>query len=353
MIKMKIVLLLLLMPIINIKYAYSEPDSAVIAEAMKEGKLVWYSSAVKDACWRILYEFEETYPFIETTLFQGGSNKIQDKFEEEIKSGNIEADVIHVSLPTAFHRWRDGGNLAEYHSKEYAAFPPQYKDDGWWASARNITVCIAYNSQTLPSDKAPKTWSDLLDEKWDGKLIVGNPLLYGTRQVQYYALRTEFGKEFWHRISELAQRVEKPRELKEFFLDPKSQVSVTYLGYFYDRYSIKLGEPVRAVWPKDGVPLVQSPVAIAKNSPHPNAAKLFLDFILSREGQALFQVLAGDYSVRDDVPPMPGKLPFDELNIIPIDWDDFEYRKQEYLMEFQELFDKQLQKNLLEETEGK
>lgn len=318
----------------------AQPDSTIIKNAMEEGQLIWYSSAPRYASTRILYEFEERYPFIDAQLGPyTGSSQIQSEFEHQVAVDSVQVDVLHLSLPIAMMQWKEDGHLLKYNSPEYTAYPPEYKSDGWWASARNITVCIAYNSQRVAAEDAPRTWLDLLDEKWKGKLIMGNPSLYGTRQVQYYALRELYKDiDFWKQIAEHTVKVEFGSQMREFFKDPETPVSVTYLGYFYDQYSIKKGEPIRAVWPEDGVPLVPSPIGIAKDAPHPNAARLFIDFILSREGQALLQVLAGDYSVRDDVAPMPGKVPFNQLNVIKTDWRDFERTNEECLNEFLEYF---------------
>lgn len=348
---MTFVLLYSLAQVVN-----AQPDSTIIKGAMAEGKLTWYSSTVLDANMRIIYEFEARYPFIEVErVGKMGSTKIKQEFESQIRSNNVKVDVIHLAMPTAIMNWKNKGYLMYYDSDFYDAYPPNAKDEGWWAAARNITVCIGYNSNTLSAKNAPKTWLELIDvnksQNWAGKLMVGNPQIYATRLVQYYALRELYGPEYWQKIADLTVKVESgPGQVRNFFEDEETIVSVSYLGYFYDEQAIKKGKPIRAVWPSDGVPIVPCPIAITKDAPHPNAAKLFMEYILSQEGQALFQVLAGDYSMRDDVPPMPGKRPIKDLNIIKIDWEKFEKKKSECIMEFQQFFKKQLDKALLEST---
>ncbi len=336
-----------------------EPDSLLIKNAMAEGKVVWYSSAPVYANSRIKYEFEDRYPFIKVEIGRWASSQIEGAYELEIKDKDIKVDVLHLSMPPTILKWKQQGYLMHYETPTYAAFPDGFKDEGWWAAARNLTVCIGYNSEAIQSTKAPKTWLDLIDENkneaWRGKMLMGNIRKGGTRLAQYYVLRELYGTSFWQKIADITAEVEeeKSQDLATFFDNKERPLSVTYLGYYYDDNAIKKGQPVRAVWPTDGVPMVQSPLAIAKDAPHPNAAKLLFEFILSQEGQALFQVLAGDYSVRDDVPPMPGKRPFKELNIIQIDWEKVEQKREECTIEFETLFKKPLDALLLKESADK
>lgn len=334
------VLIILSFVSINLLPAASQPaDSTTYYQAMTEGKLVFYSSAPRWASQRILYEFQENYPFIETELHSGGSNQLDSEIQFQIDNNRVIADVIHLSDVVGVQRWKKDDKLLYYPSPEYAYYPDDYKDTGYWACVRNVTVCLAYNSEAIPATLAPKTWKDLIETEWDQKIYVGNPFIYGTRMVQYYALREKFGKSFWDKVAQKPIKVEMDSgQISQFFTDPETPLTLTYLGYFFDKYSIKLRYPVRAVWPEDGVPIVPCPIAILKDAPHPNTAKLFIDFILSAEGQALFQVLVGDYSVRQGIPPLPGKVPFEELNTITIDWEDYFAKKEQYLVDFMEAF---------------
>ncbi len=312
----------------------------LIEKAKEEGELVWYSSSLDWASRRMLYEFEELYPFMKgkTKLEKGGSFKLRDKYNEELEADDVKVDVIHLSDPTIFIDWKKEGHLYYYPSKEYIAYPKEYKDDGYWAALRVTSVCIAYNAQVISKEEAPRTWKDLLDPKWKGKIQLGDPRQKGTRYIQYYHLREKYGIDFWKGLAKQDCRIEeKAGDLSSELLSGEYPIAGTYLGYFAYGRSIKKGEPIRAVWPSGEVPVVLGPVAIVAEAPHPAAASLFMDFILSLEGQVLFQTLLGTYSVRNDVPPLPGKIPFSELKPFPTDWNDYQLKQETYNREFTEI----------------
>ena len=111
------------------------------------------------------------------------------------------------------------------------------------------------------------------------------------------------------------------------------------MGYkVYDEQ--QKGRPIEAVWPADGVPIVLGPLAIMERARHPNAAKLFLDFALSREGQTIFQNLAWSYSVRPDVRPLPGRPEISKMKqMTPLaGWEDYLDRQPQFRAEFSECF---------------
>lgn len=326
---------------------YAQDHQAIIEAAKQEGKLVWYTSSPKDASQRMLYEFEEKYPFIQTELYRTGSLSVKEKFLEEVEAGDVKVDVLHTAEFAMFLEFRDKDYLMYYNSPEYAYFPPGEKDTGYWCSLRTISICIAYPTQEIASEDAPKRWLDLIEdgERWKGKIAIGDISKAGTAYAQYYYLRNLYGEEyqFWEKIAELNPIVVgKAGDRVKMLLSGKILLDATSLGYNVWDQTIKKGEGLRGVWPEDGVPMQPCPIAITAQAPHPNCAKLFMDYMLSLEGQTLFQAIVGAYSARKSVPSLDGKIPYDKVpqsdKMKQIDWKDYAQKYDEYVIEFNQIF---------------
>ena len=168
-----------------------------------------------------------------------------------------------------------------------------------WVQQRSDS--IAYNTQKVSAAEAPRTWKDLLDPKWRGKLVTAHPGYSGVIATHVLALVHLHG---WDYFKALAQN--KPM-LVQSAVDPGGIVAsgerpVAANGGDYTFYQLKKkGNPVEIVFPKEGVPLVVSPSAITTFAPHPNAARLFTDFIFSREIQQVLADTEGLYTGHPEV----------------------------------------------------
>src|SRR5262252_7659048 len=259
-------------------------QDARLEAAKKEGKVVWYTSLALSSSEKVAKLFEQAYPCIKVEVHRTGSQRILQRVMQELQANIKIVDVIHTSDAGHYVLLKDKKLLLKYAPAGIERFPAAFKDkDGYHFGLRATVNVIAYNTKGVPAAEAPRTWKDLLDPKWNGKLVTAHPGYSGVIATHVLALLHLYG---WDYFKQLAQN--KPM-LVQSAVDPAGVVAsgerlVAVNGGDYYYYQMKKkGNPIEIVYPKEGVPLVVSPTAIAAFAPHPNAARLFTDFGFSRD----------------------------------------------------------------------
>jgi iron(III) transport system substrate-binding protein len=229
--------------------------------------------------------------------------------------------------------------LMKYTPAGVDAFPAGFKDkDGYYYGLRATVNVIAYNTKLVSANEVPKTWKDLLDPKWRGKLVTAHPGYSGVIATHVLALVHLHG---WDYFKQLAQN---KLMLVQSAVDPAGVVAsgerlVAVNGGDYYYYQMKKkGNPIEVVYPKEGVPLVVSPTAIASFAPHPNAAKLFTDFTFSRELQQVMADSEGLYTGHPEVKYPTDKPKLSELKLLTVNPEELEKRNEEIKNRFIEFF---------------
>ena len=310
-----------------------------VEAAKKEGKVVWYTSLALTSAEKVAKLFEAAYPGIKVEVHRTGSERILQRVMQELQANLKIADVVHTSDAGHYVLLKDKKLLAKYTPAGIDGFPASFKDkDGYHYGLRATVNVIAYNSKIISAAEAPKTWKDLLDPKWKGKLVTAHPGYSGVIATHVLALVQLHG---WDYFKQLAQN--KPM-LVQSAVDPSGIVAsgerpVAVDGGDYTFYQVKKkGNPVEIVFPKEGVPLVVSPSAITSFAPHPNAAKLFTDFIFSRELQQVLADSEGLYTGHPDVKYPADRPKLSELKLLRVEPEELEKRNEEIKTRFVEFF---------------
>lgn len=308
--------------------------------ARVEGELVWYTSTPDRAANAFLEAFGKKHPFLKPRLRRAGTFETVTKIEEEIKSGTVSADVLHVLDVGAFIDLRRRGELLPYSSPEEASIREEFQEPGCWWAMRLVDIGMAYDPKTLSPEKAPKAWEDLLRPEFAGKIGFKDAATAGTAYAEYFLLRERFGTSFWERVAQQKPRIYRSADdVMEGLRQGEILVAGEMAGYaIYG--AAQSGRPMVGVWPTEGVPFIPGPIAIMARAPHPNAAKLFVDFGLSREGQDLCQQLMGTYSARKDVAPLKGQPPLSAFHLLTptSGWEDYLQKQGQLRGEFADLF---------------
>jgi ABC-type Fe3+ transport system substrate-binding protein len=297
---------------------YSGPDRQKVLEegARKEGRVSIYSGMIVDQALRPMAEaFEKKYPFIKVDYWRGASPQIIQKALAEARAGKVQADVLEsTSLAPGLVR---GGVVQRFHSPESDNYPKHLVDEKrMWSSTRLSYFGAAINTEMVKKDEAPKTWDDLLNPKWKGKIawrvggsdsgaelfVTNLRLLWGDQKAEEYIKKLA--------AQDVVGYTSSARQLVNQVMAGEYAIALNIFLH-HPLISAQKGAPV-APNPMEPIPSLNGTVLMAKNAPHPHAAMLLIDFMLSKDGQNTF--LAGDY-----FPANPALEPSKELKaIVPL-----------------------------------
>lgn len=292
----------------------SAATTETLSEAAKrEGEVVYYASMNLSEANVVIREFEKRYPFIKVKLNRTGSEKLLTRVLTEARAKKAFADVIQT-VEFSMHIFNRNGILARYVPQANSSYPKDFKEDGFWTTVYYNAYVTGYNTRLAPAGTLPKTYDNLLDPKWKGKLM-----MEGTKADWFAGMLQILGQErglgF---MRELAKQQPSMREGHELL----AQLVVAGEGVFdinipaasVERMKER-GAPI--AWTALGpVPAVMVGAGVAAQAPHPNAAKLFLEFVLSREGQKLMQT-PGRLVARSDLVNEQAAM-LKELKIVPV-----------------------------------
>jgi iron(III) transport system substrate-binding protein len=281
--------------------ASTQTQEQLIVGAKKEGKLVVYASATAPQLQMYFATFNKRYPFIKTEFFRTGKQKLVSKilFEEQAKQ-HI-ADIIHTSvIETNILKKR--GALSKHVPLESASLPAQYKDpEGFWTSVYASGTLLGYNSRQIKRANAPKNYDELLDPRWK------NAIALDANKIEWFAMLLKLkGRPFMEKLAALNPSVRDGNTLVLQLL-AAGEFPIAAGVYEYSIEDLKTkGAPVDWVGLE---PVITYTVAASLPSRpnNPNCAKLFIEWLLSKEGQEVINQY-GRVPIRDDVESKYGKI---------------------------------------------
>ena len=310
-----------------------------VEAAKKEGKVVWYTSLAVPSAEKVAKLFEAAYPGIKVEVHRTGSQRILQRVMQELSANIKNVDVIHTSDAGHFVLLKEKKLLMKHTPAGVESLAPGFKDrDGYYYGLRATVNVIAYNTRIVAAADAPKTWKDLLAPKWKGKMVTAHPGYSGVISTHVLALVHSLGWDYFKQLGQQSVMI------VQSAVDPSGVVAsgerpVAVNGGDYTFYQVKKqGNPVEIVYPKEGVPLVVSPTAIATFAPHPNAAKLFTDFTFTRELQQVLADSEGLYTGHPGVTYPSDKPKLTDLKLLPVDPEELEKRNEEIKKRFVEFF---------------
>jgi iron(III) transport system substrate-binding protein len=264
----------------------------IIERAKAEGRVVIYTSADERTIKALKEGFEKKYPFLTLEYVRGGPDALANRFIEEFDRRVAYADVLSLgTLSSLKIILTKPERLMVYVPKDIAWLPSELRDpEGRWHSSRIILVSIAYNTRLLKPEEAPKTFKDLIDPKWRGKIAYADFRVMAYAVEQLATFEKIYGESFIHELAK-----QQLFFVGTSFTDPLARVIageylLTTPPITFAEVRKLAGDPVDWVRTADNTYLATySWEGIASNSPHPNAAKLFIDFLFSIEGQAILE----------------------------------------------------------------
>src|SRR6478752_6867828 len=181
----------------SVKAAAPEPTAitpALVEAAKKEGRIVFYSSMDLPVGEKLGKAFEATYPGISVQIERSGSERLFQRIDQEFASNIRAADIVNSADASHFIPWKKDGWLMPFVPEDVAKyFPEAYRDgDGMSVATRVWLSSIAYNTNLVKAEDAPKSFADLLDPKWSGKMVKGHPAYSGTIMTSTFQMVREF-----------------------------------------------------------------------------------------------------------------------------------------------------------------
>ena len=303
--------------------------------AMAGGNLVLYNAGSPEIGNDLVRAFNAIYPDIKTEVIRQGSGELITRIKGE--ADKPQGDVIIAVAKENLEVIRN--LLQSYKVREDAAFPDNVKDtqeNKFYGFSFNIQAFIV-NTDLVPLSEAPKTWKDLGDKKWGGKVVLANPALSGSAYAQLFQMVHLYGWDFVNEVRKVSTFVPKSTLVYTFVGRGEFAIGVTGEANVFGE--INKGLPVAAVYPAEGTGLRFDASAIIKGGPNTDNAKIFMDWLTTKDAMALisraphFRRMA-----RSDVPPPPGLKPSAEIKFFPYEAMQASKSRNDYLQKFGEIF---------------
>lgn len=282
--------------------------------AKREAEVVYYASMNLSEANALIGEFERRFPFIKVKLNRAASEKLLTRLLAEYSTKRSFADVVQT-VEFSMHILARRGILARYTPQANSLYPKQFKEEGYWTTVYYNAYVTGYNNKLVPAENLPKTYDDLLDPIWKGKLM-----MEGTKAEWFAGMLQIMGAERGLKyMRALARQQPSPREGHELL----AQLIAAGEGLLDVNIPVASVERMKERsapmdWTAPGAaPAVMVGIGEAAQAAHPNAAKIFLDFVLSRDGQKLMQT-PGRLVARSDLANDQAHM-LKRLKIVPVD----------------------------------
>ncbi|HXH13133.1 MAG TPA: extracellular solute-binding protein [Alphaproteobacteria bacterium] len=298
---------------------------ADVDKAEAEGAVVYYGPDIERQIVAFLQKFNALFPNIDTKQYlREQTGRLYAKLNAERQAGTYLADVLALSdLAPAFDFIKKDGYVP-YVSPQMAAYEPRFRSDppGYYTWYTMVLAGIAYNTDVVSEAEAPKSWKDLLDPKWRGSINFKDSAS-GLQGAQWFMLRKLYGDQFWKDMAKQQPRA-LPSTVQQYERLINREDKIIGLAQYSTFLEFKAkGAPIAFVVPTEGLVGTAQFVGVVSQGPHPEAAKLFLDWFLSPLGQEIMSREFYHHSPRRDVAPPPGGKPISELNILFPDWNEY------------------------------
>jgi iron(III) transport system substrate-binding protein len=284
--------------------------------------------------------FEKKYPGVTCKFSRQTAQVTYQRFMQDMQANLAVASVVSSTDVGHFPDLKRRGLLMTYvpHnlSKMSAAMKAANdKENTYWVTSAGLVV-LSYNTQLVPAKDAPKKWTDLLDPKWKGKVTIGHPGYSGYVGTWVVMMRKLYGWEFFEKLEKNQPQIGRSINDTNTMLNAKER----WIGASSDATTLQnkdKGNPQEVIYPEDGSMLMISPTGIPKNAPAPNAAKLWVEYMLDREA-ADVQLKDRAQVVIKGVKALPGGKSYEDVKIIRPTEDEIIKGIPEVIEKFRDTF---------------
>jgi len=294
-------------------------DLAALEDAArKEGTLTLYVAQMSgEAAEDMGRIFTRKYPGISVTVISTTGQVAYQRVLQELKNSTPQSDVFCSTDNSHYPALKARNALAQYKPQNAGALAPPFVglgDEGFYIHATASLQIMVYHTRNVKADEVPKNWTDLLNPKWKGRVATGHPAFSGYFGQWVVAMRKLYGWDFFEKLAKQNPRIGRSGN------DPIAMLNAgeSLIGtgpVSTSVQNIEKGNPIGFIYPTDGTLLCYGPAAVMAAAPHPNAARLFLEWLLS-EDYAAACVKWHLEPVRADAPQMQGTKRLSEIKLI-------------------------------------
>ena len=318
-----------------------EGEGQLYEAAKKEKELTWYTAHYgSETAAAVCSGFEKKYPGIKCNYIRTTAQVAYQRLAQDQKAGLAVASVIGSTDASHFGRMKQDGWLLKYRPKSLgelieSAVPYNDPDDLFFITAAGLVV-ITYNTSVVKEAEAPKRWTDLLEPRWKGKVSIGHPGFSGYVGTWVVQMRKLYGWDYFKKLELNKPRIGRSINDTVTMLNAKESwvaagPSATTLQ------SRDKGNPLALVYPEDGALLMISPSGILKNAPAPNAGKLFVEYLFSKECNEIMVKLREE-SINKHVKVLPGARSLATVKTIRPSYEEIEKGIPEVKEQFRDTF---------------
>jgi ABC-type Fe3+ transport system substrate-binding protein len=281
-------------------------DQKIIEAAKKEGELYWWSTIAQDQSQKLIDEFMKRYPFIKANYWRSGSVGLHNKIMLEARAGRPSWDVVSQTSPEFIHELKQKRQIAAYDSPERRHFNADLKDrEGYWTGTYALPTGLGFNTQLVKKDDVPKSYRDLLDPKWKGEKISVDDESFEFLAGLIQAWGQSAAAEYLRNLAAQTPKIGRGHSQRTQLLSAgEFPLAIAYTHTV--EWAKSQGSPVDWV-NLEPVVIKFDGIMLGAKAAHPNAGKLFIDFILAQQGQELLQSFRR-VTLRNGVEPDPPRL---------------------------------------------
>ena len=291
--------------------------AAAGASAEVTGRLVLYTSQPNADAQQTVDAFTAAHPGVQVEWFREGTTAVMAKLEAEYAAGAPQPDVLLIADSVTMEGLKAQGRLMTHTDADIAAYDPATMDpDKFWFSTKLITTGIVYNTA---APMVPTSWADLLKAEAKYQIVMPSPLTSGAATIHMVSLtgHPDLGWDYYEGLAAQGALAQGGNGGVQTAVAGGEKLYGMVVDFLPIRAKAE-GAPVEFVFPAEGVSYVTEPVAILSTAQNPEAAKAFVDFLLSREGQEL-AASQGYLPAHPDVSPPPGFPPRSEIRLLDFD----------------------------------
>lgn len=286
----------------------------LVTAACAEGEVTYYTAQSDGDEREIVKPFEKQFPCIKVSIISAVTGRLYERMRTEAQAGKPQADLALITDEALAQTLIDAKMVRPWTPPVAAQYPANTKVEGWWYSASGSFMYPIYNTEIVGAAEVPKTWNDLLDPKWKGKIATSPITIGGTAWMQYGFLKSVLGDAYLKRFA-----ADEPKLFPSYSAAvlsvARGETAIGIVSALND-YPVRMqqGAPIEPLFFAEGIPFTNYPMLLLASAPHPHAAELFANWYLTKTAQTELVRVRGAYSVRADVGSAKGNPPLSSLH---------------------------------------